>query len=202
MNPSPRRNFIRMISALLAGLPFYARPSRADSPGDSPHAAADLKLWFDKPAAKWIDALPLGNGRLGAMVFGGGESGELNREVLALNEDTLWSGKPRDGNNPDAKNHLAAIRKAVLEQQDYHRADELCKKMQGRFGESYQPLGNLKIDFAHAPGASGYRRELDLDAACSRVEYTIDDLQFVREAFVSAPDQVVVLRIAVSNRAL
>jgi alpha-L-fucosidase 2 len=196
-----RRIFIRRISAVLGALPFFNRWAHADTsnPMKGAASAADLILWYDKPAAKWIDALPLGNGRLGAMVFGGGEGGAVNRETLALNQDTLWSGRPRDGNNPDAKNHLAAIRRAVLEQHDYALGDELCKKMQGRFAESYQPLGNLKIEFAHAQVATGYRRELDLDSACARTQYTIGDVQFVREAFVSAPDQLIVLRVTASK---
>jgi alpha-L-fucosidase 2 len=158
----------------------------------------DLALWYDRPADKWIDALPLGNGRLGAMVRGGGENGAVNQEMLALNHDTLWSGKPRDGNNPDAKQHIAAIRRAVLERQDYHLADELCKKMQGRFAESYQPLGNLRITLAHDDLSTAYRRELDLDSACTRTEYGVGPVRFAREAFVSAPDQVIVLRLTAS----
>jgi alpha-L-fucosidase 2 len=197
MKKLSRRRFIRRISAALAALPFFNRSAwpntasvRTTAPGES-----DLKLWYDQPAATWIDALPLGNGRLGAMVFGGGEHGAVNQEMLALNEDTLWSGRPRDGNNSDAKHHLADVREAVLGRKDYHAADELCKKMQGAFGESYQPLGNLKIDFAHAAQATEYRRELDLDSACSRTRYKIGDVEYSREAFVSAPDQVIVLRI-------
>src|SRR5947209_18827002 len=90
----------------------------------------DLILWYDQPAAQWVDALPIGNGRLGAMVYGGGEDGSPANEILQFNEDTFWSGKPRDGNNRDARKYLGEIRRAVLEKQDYHRADQLCKKMQ------------------------------------------------------------------------
>ena len=201
MKKLTRRRFIRSASTLFGALPFVNRFGYAKTSGSTENAtpAADLKLWYDTPAAQWIDALPLGNGRLGAMVFGGGEAGAANQETLALNDDTLWSGKPRDGNNPDAKNHLATIRRAVLERQDYHRADELCKKMQGKFGESYQPLGNLKIEFAHARDVTAYSRELDLDSACVRTQYSIGNVQIVREAFVSAPDQAIVLRVTASK---
>ena len=194
-----RRRFIRRISALLGTLPFVNRHANTLVSLKSGRAAGDLTLWYDKPASKWIDALPLGNGRLGAMVFGGGEGGAVNQEILALNDDTFWSGKPLDGNNPEAKNHLAAIRRAVLEQQDYHLGDELCKKMQGRFGEAYQPLGNLKVAFMHDIRATAYRRELDLGSACASAQYTVGDVQFVREAFVSAPDQGLVLRLTSST---
>ncbi len=155
----------------------------------------DLVLWYDKPAARWVDALPVGNGRLGAMVFGGGSNGDPSQELLQLNEDTLWSGKPQDGNNKDAKNHLADVRRAVLEQQNYHLADEICQKMQGLFAEAYQPLADLHLDFAHAAEATRYRRELNLDTACARTIYTADGIEFTREVFVSAPAQVLVVRV-------
>ncbi len=161
--------------------------------------SADLTLWYEKPAAQWVDALPIGNGRLGAMVFGGGDDGSPGKELLQLNEDTFWSGMPRDGNNPDAKNHLSEVRRAVLEQHDYHLADQICRKMQGLFAEAYQPLGNLRITFTHPGSAINYRRELDLDTACARIRYSVADVQFEREAFVSAPDQVLILRVTASK---
>src|SRR5258705_5956277 len=117
---------------------------------NEPAPSNDLTLWYGKPTTQWIDALPIGNGRLGAMVFGGGEDGAFSKELLQFNEDTLWSGQPRDGNNRDSRTHLAAIRAAVLEQQNYHLADQLCRKMQGLFAESYQPLGNLRLDLTHS----------------------------------------------------
>ena len=159
----------------------------------------DLMLWYEKPAARWVDALPVGNGSLGAMVYGGGEDGSIAKEVLQLNIDTLWSGKPRDGNNRDAKSYLPAIRRAVLEDQDYHAADQLCKKMQGLFAEAYQPLGNLKLAFTHASAATHYRRELDLDTACVRTSYRVDEVSFERVVFSSAPDGVLIVHITSSK---
>jgi hypothetical protein len=125
--------------------------------------------------------------------------GAFNKEFLQFNEDTLWSGKPRDGNNRDAKNHLAAICAAVLQQQDYHLADQLCQKMQGLFAESYQPLGNLRLDLTHSAPSKNFRRQLDLDTACVTVSYEVEAAKFKREAFVSAPDQVLVLRVTASK---
>src|SRR6185437_13300515 len=103
-------------------------------------------LWYKQPAAIWTDALPIGNGRLGAMVFGG-----IKTERLPLNEDTLWSGEPRGWNNPTASAVLPDIRRVVLNDENYHEADALCRKMQGPYNESYQPLGSLhlKIDGGH-----------------------------------------------------
>ena len=156
-------------------------------------------LWYDKPAAQWVDALPLGNGRLGGMVFGGGEDGAPQREFIQLNEDTLWSGKPVDGNNLDARNHLPDVRRAVLEQHDYHQADEICRKMQGLFAEAFQPLGDLSIDLHHAAEITSYRRELDLEQACATTQYASDGVVFRREVFASAPDQVIAVRVSASK---
>jgi alpha-L-fucosidase 2 len=191
-----RRRFLGTTSALLGDLSL---PTRLAKALNEPAASNDLTLWYEKPATQWIDALPIGNGRLGAMVFGGGEDGAFNKERLQFNEDTLWSGQPRDGNNRDAKNHLAAIRVAVLEQQDYHLADQLCRKMQGLFAESYQPLGNLRLDLTHSGPSKNFRRQLDLDTACVTSSYEVEGVQFQREAFVSAPDQVLVLRVTGSK---
>lgn len=192
-----RRGFISASSATLGTVALSNRFGFAGTVVEK--APNSLTLWYDKPAGEWVDALPIGNGRLGGMVFGGGEDASPFNELVQFNEDTLWSGKPVDGNNPDAKNHLAEVRRAVLQQQDYHLADQICHKMQGLFAEAYQPMGNLRIDFSHASEVTGYRRELDLDIACARTQYSIGDVQYVREAFVSAPDQVLMVQIRTSK---
>ena len=160
-----RRRFLVTASAVAATRPLAKRLGLAQAPKNE---AGDLKLWYTKPASQWVDALPIGNGRLGAMVFGGGAIDPIDpkdpkadhagpvptdpaKETLQLNEDTLWSGLPVDGNNLDAKNYLPAVRRAVLEQKDYHLADQLCRKMQGLFAEAYQPIGSLHVDCTH-PG--------------------------------------------------
>lgn len=181
-----RREFVAGVSAAT----WYARSAAAQE------RARGLFLWYKRPSAKWTDALPIGNGRLGAMVFGG-----VIEERLQLNEDTLWSGAPRDWNNPAAKEHLAEVRRLVLEQQDYLGADQASRKMQGPYTESYQPLGNLRITLEHAAEVSNYRRELDLDSAISRVTYRIGEAEYAREAFASAPDQVIVLRFTTTSPA-
>jgi alpha-L-fucosidase 2 len=188
-----RRDFLSTAAAV-AGTPLvHAQPAPA-TPASEP-----LRLWYTAPATRWVDALPIGNGRLGAMVFGGSFTGAPHEEFLALNEDTLWSGKPRDGNNLDAKNHLAAVRQAVLQQADYHLADTLCRKLQGAFAEAYQPLGTLSIALDHTPDVTQYVRELDLHQACARVRYTAGGVDFQRELFASAPDQAIVLRLTASR---
>ncbi|HEX4748708.1 MAG TPA: glycoside hydrolase family 95 protein [Bryobacteraceae bacterium] len=185
---------------LLAASAAFAIFRRAEGmqPPDSGASSEDLTLWYTEPAKYWADALPIGNGRLGAMVFGGGDDGSPAKEIVQLNEDTLWSGRPNDGNNRDAQNYLDAIRQAVLHEQDYHKADQLCRKMQGLFAEAYQPVGNLRLEFIHAGPVTSYRRELNLDTACARTSYSVDGIQFERSAFVSGPDQVLVLRAKTS----
>ena len=200
MSRYTRRRFLGTTSAVLGNLSLSKRLGFAEvTKKTASSAAGDLTLRYEKPAAQWVDALPIGNGRLGAMVFGGGEDGDFSKELLQFNEDTLWSGQPRDGNNLDAKNHLAAVRSAVLEQQNYHLADSICKKMQGLFAEAYQPLGNLRVNLAHTGTAADYRRQLDLDTACATTSYEVDGVRFQREAFVSAPDQVLALRVTASR---
>src|ERR1700754_2321640 len=187
-----RRAFLRGASSLgllplvPRGIAQPASPSQAE--------AAETLLWFAKPASRWIDALPLGNGRLGAMVHGGVD-GNAWEEHLALNEDTLWSGYPRDGNNPDASTHLQPLRDAVLKQADYHLGDRVAKQMQGRFAQAYQPLAGVRIGMRPASVVSGYRRELDLDRAMASARYTADGVAYRRDVFVSAPDQVIVVRL-------
>ena len=208
-----RRSLIATASAAAA----LSVGSRLGSAQVEQVEADDLKLWYTKPATQWVDALPIGNGRLGAMVYGGGAidppavRGVLEgqaagpvptdpaKETLQLNTDTLWSGMPVDGNNLDAKTFLAPIREAVLEHADYHRADELCRKMQGLFAEAYQPIGYLHIDCAHTGEVSGYRRELDLASAIATSRYRADGVTFERTAFSSAPDQVIVVQVTASK---
>ena len=188
-----RRELLVTTAALALG-------SKADAEGrvEQNAGAQGVVLWYDKPAARWADALPVGNGRLGAMVFGGGADGTPAKEFLQVNEDTLWSGKPQDGNNRDASQYLPAIRKAVLEQSDYREADRLCQKMQGLFAEAYQPLANIAIEFQHTGEPEQYRRELNLDTACARTTYSVGGMEFESVAFTAAPDQVLVYRATAS----
>ena len=153
-------------------------------------ASDELLLWYAKPATQWVEALPIGNGRLGAMVFGG-----IETEHLQLNEDTLWSGGPRDWNNPGARAILPEVRRLIAAG-DYRAAEALCRQMQGPYTQSYQPLADLRLQFDAAAIASEYRRELDLQAATTGVHYRIDDAVFTREILASAPDQVIVVRLA------
>ena len=194
-----RRRFIAWLSSLMVfsktGGAAWAQTRLPVSPGlKSP--ARDVLIWFSQPAPEWAAALPVGNGRIGAMVFGG-----VEQERIALNEDTLWSGGPSDWNNPNAKKHLPVVRKLLLEDKNYQAADTECRYMQGPYNQAYQPLGDLLIDFVHSGPASGYRRELNLDTASVKVTYDADGATYTREVFASAPAQVIVTRLgAVSRR--
>src|ERR1700694_3624634 len=97
-------------------------------------STSTMKLWYRQPASAWLEALPVGNGRLGAMVYGG-----IAEELLQLNEDTLWSGEPRDTGDADFAHYLPMIRRLVLEEQNYAEADVLTQHMQGPYNQSYQP---------------------------------------------------------------
>jgi alpha-L-fucosidase 2 len=173
------------------------------------NSATDLLLWFDTPATEFTQSLPLGNGRLGAMVFGG-----VGEERIVLNESSLWSGSPQDADRPDAAEYLPEIRRLLLEGKNAE-AEKLvydhftCQgpgsgRARGKdlqYG-SYQTLGNLKINFPAGEKEVGkYRRELNLENAIARVQYEQAGVTFWRETFVSAPDQVVVVRLSASKSA-
>lgn len=151
--------------------------------------ADSLVLWFDQPARDWVEALPVGSGRLGAMVFG-----DVATEHLQLNEDTLWSGGPRAWDNPGARAALPEVRRLIAAG-DYAAADALCREMQGPYNQSYQPLGDLRLHFDHTAPPADYRRELDLSSALARVRYRVGAVTFSREIFASAPDRVIVVRL-------
>jgi alpha-L-fucosidase 2 len=157
--------------------------------------AQNNTLWYKQPAKVWTEALPLGNGRLGAMVFGG-----VDNELIQLNEATLWSGGPVKQNiNPQAFQYLAPLR-AALFKGDYQLADSLARKMQGNYTESYLPLADLHIaqQFNGATPGS-YYRDLDIENAVSTTKYSVNGIDYTRQAFISAPDQVMVIRITASK---
>ncbi|OYX81801.1 MAG: alpha-L-fucosidase, partial [Flavobacteriales bacterium 32-34-25] len=157
----------------------------------------DLKLWYDKPSEKWVEALPVGNGRIGAMIFGG-----VEEELLQLNESTLWSGGPVKTNvNPESKNYLPKIREALLNEEDYSKANQLTRKMQGLYSQSYLPLGDILIkqDFKNVK-PTAYYRDLDIQNAIATTKFTINGVEYTREIFTSAPDNVMLVRISANKK--
>ena len=151
-----------------------------------------LKLWYGTPAKQWIDALPIGNGRIGAMLFGG-----VTSERIALNELTLWAGGPHDYDAPKALTALPEIRRLVFAGQ-WLEAQALCdEKFMGKPIKQmpYQTMGDLRLLFPEHKEVTEYRRELDLETAIARVVYKADGVTYSREAFISFPDQVLVVRL-------
>lgn len=171
--------------AALVGLTWVAASARAQqAPG------ADLKLWYDKPAARWIEALPVGNGRLAGMVFGG--TGE---ERIQFNEETVWTGEPREYQHEGAGKYLPEIRRLLAEgKQAEAEALAMDQFMSVPLRQkAYQPLGDLRLTFAGHQRATDYRRELDIDSAVSRVKYRVDRVGYERTVVASRPDNAIVV---------
>lgn len=167
-------------------LPIYVAMVSCSTTADS----EGLKLWYESPASKWEEALPLGNGRIGAMVFG-----NPLEELYQLNEETLWSGEPTDRNNPNAKAALPAIRKAVNDG-DYALARQLWKDNgQGPYTARYLPMADMRISMRPTGEPVDVYRELDLSTATATVSYQVDGVRFKRTSFISYPDQVMVVRV-------
>ena len=152
-----------------------------------------LRLWYQQPATQWVAALPVGNGRIGAMVFGG-----VQQEQLQLNEGYLWSGGPRDGNNPQAKQTLPLIRQLLAEEK-YTEADQAARKLMGLYSARYLTLGGLFFDNSINGSPEQYRRQLDLNNALSTVTFTAGGVTYTREVFISYPAQLLVVRFKASR---
>jgi alpha-L-fucosidase 2 len=154
--------------------------------------APDLRLWYRQPAANWNEALPIGNGRLGAMVFGGVET-----ERLQLNEDTVWAGEKRDRQNPAGPAAVPEIRRLLFAGKAVEAEALADKALIGipRRMPPYQPLGDLGIAFTGSAGATNYQRQLNLADATARVSYAARGTRYIREVFSSAVDQAIVVRL-------
>lgn len=151
----------------------------------------EYKLWYNAPATVWEEALPIGNGRIGAMVYG-----NPLQEVYQLNEESIWSGYPQDWNNPKAANALPQVREAV-DRGDYAKAGELWKaNAQGPYTARYLPMANLMLDQLTRGEARNLYRELNISNALSTVTYEADGVKYHRTSFISYPDQVMVIKIA------
>ncbi|WP_339884911.1 glycoside hydrolase family 95 protein [Polaribacter vadi] len=156
-----------------------------------------LKLWYDAPAADWNEALPIGNGRLGAMVYGD----PLN-ENIQLNENTLWAGGPHRNDNPNAKYALSEIRE-LLFQGKYKEAHRLANSKfisQISHGLPYETVGNLRLNFLNKNSISNYYRELDIENAVNTTMYTVNGVDYKREIFTSFSDQVIVMKLSANKK--
>lgn len=152
-------------------------------------------MWYDKPALNWNEALPIGNGRLGAMVYGG-----VLTEQISLNEQTLWSGGPRNWNNPEAKKYLPLVREAALDGK-YKKADSLSHFMQGPYTESYMPMADLLVHFPGIADSTHYKRSLNLDSAVCTTVFSDPNKTYSRNAFASFPDKAIILHYSCNKKA-
>ncbi len=159
--------------------------------------AQHLKLWYAQPAKIWVEALPLGNGRLGVMTFGGTET-----EELQLNEETVWGGGPHRNDSPTALEHLPEVRELVFAGKN-REAQNLINKtfLTKTWGMPYQTVGSLMLHFPGHDAASDYRRELDLERAVATTTYKVGDVLFRRETFASFTDDVIIVRITADKPA-
>jgi alpha-L-fucosidase 2 len=192
-----------VVVALLIAIGLVTKLPAASNPdgsvtfqGDASGPAEPLTLWYRRPALAWTEALPIGNGRLGAIVFGG-----VNQERLQLNEDTLWAGGPYNPNNTNAVGALPEIRKLIFDGK-YNEADKLITgTMLGKPMSQmpYETVGDLFLDFPAAANVQDYRRDLSLDTAVHRVSYSTGGVSFTREVFCSPVDQAIVVRLTASR---
>lgn len=190
--PDYKRRSLMLGMGALAAAPVIGRASEEGSRTAAGGAARPNVLWYRQSAARWEEALPLGNGRLGAMVFGG-----VGQERLQLNEDTLWAGAPYTPDNPDALAALPKVRQ-LLAQGDYAQATEaVAASMMGKpiRQMSYGTLGDVLLTMQGASAPAGYERSLDLASAVTGTRYRTAHGEHARESFVSAPDQVIVMRL-------
>ena len=159
-------------------------------------SAQEYKLWYDRPAQVWTEALPLGNGRLGAMVYGTPAT-----EQIQLNEETIWAGRPNNNANPNALEYIPRVRDLVFAGK-YLEAQTLATEKvmaKSNSGMPYQSFGDLRIAFPGHTRYTNYYRELSLDSARTLVRYAVDGVQYRRETITSFTDQVIMVRLT-ANR--
>lgn len=181
--------FIR--SSFLAAMAVYSCFTNLSAQSDA------YKLWYDRPAQVWTEALPLGNGRLGAMVFGNPLT-----EQIQLNEETIWGGQPNNNANPDALQYIPKVRELVFAGK-YKEAEDLATEKvmsQTNHGMPYQTFGDLRIAFPGHARYTDYYRDLNLDSAKAVVRYNVNGVNYNREIFTSFTDQVIIIRLSASQK--
>jgi len=157
----------------------------------------DLKLWYKKPSGKtWENALPIGNGRLGAMIYG-----NVEKEIIQLNEHTVWSGSPNRNDNPLALDSLDLIRQLIYDgkRKEAERVVNNSIITKKSHGQKFEPVGSLQLAFEGHDNFSNYSRELDIERAVTKTSYTVGDVTYTREALASFPDRVVVMRLTATK---
>jgi len=191
-----RKDFLKNSGLLLSSLILSRKLKAADLTKSSVFMRSNLRrnmvLWYRQPGEEWLEGLPIGNGHMGAMVFGG-----IKQERIALNESSFWSGRPHDYNDPNAINYFDQIKELVFagkHQEARKLADEHFYGIPAP-QQAYQPLGDLNLSFDGENKVSDYRRELDMETGVAKVRYQAGKVVYTREAFLSYPDRVMVVRI-------
>ena len=160
--------------------------------------AQQHKLWYSKPASHWLEALPIGNSHLGAMVYGG-----VDVEQIQLNEETFWSGSPHDNNNPNAKIAIKDVRKLIFAGKE-EQADSIIGRsfFKGPHGQKFLPLGDLSLKFNYQSNSepTNYRRELNLGDALNTTSFEVDGVKYDRIVFASQADNAIVVQITASKK--
>ena len=156
----------------------------------------NLKLWYDKPAQQWVEALPVGCGRLGAMVYG-----QIQNERIQFNEDTLWTGKPHEYHRKSAVKHLPQIRQLLFDGKQEQAEQLAFKYFMGnpKRQKAYQPCGDLLLSFPEHEQATNYYRDLNLDTGITTTTYQVNDVIYTREVFASYPAQAIVIRLSANK---
>jgi len=156
-----------------------------------------LKLWYEQPASSWVEALPIGNGRLGAMIYGGEST-----DHIQFNEETLWTGRPHDYSHEGASEYLGTIRKLLWEGKQKEAEKLALEKFMSvpLHQEKYQPFGDLWLEFANHDSITEFRRELDIANAICRTTYMTGGKKYTREYFASHPANLIVIRLLSDNR--
>jgi len=174
-----------IVSLLLVTIPGFSQTRQG------------LKLWYTQPSGKtWENALPIGNGRLGAMIYG-----NPDKEIIQLNEHTVWSGSPNRNDNPLSLDSLAIIRQLIFEgkQKDAERIANRVIITKKSHGQKFEPVGSLQLAFEGHNNFSNYSRELDIERAITQTTYTVGDVIYTRQAFASFPERIVIMRITASQ---
>lgn len=187
-NNTKNKNMKTTITLLFLGILISCQPKQQNN---------NLKLWYEQAAEKWEEALPVGNGRIGGMIYGGPQ-----REQIQFNEETLWTGEPHEYQHPGAYVYLDTIRELLFSGKQ-READQLAMKNLMSVPlrqKAYQPFGDLIIEMAGLENIEDYYRELDLNEAIARVRFTSEGYQYNREVWVSYPDQVMAIRLTVNAK--
>lgn len=157
--------------------------------------AQDHRLWYSKPASHWLEALPVGNSKLGAMVYGGTEV-----ETLQLNEETFWSGGPHENNSSESLEHLPEVQRLIFEGREREAATLIDNHfVKGPHGMRYLPVGNIQLDFGHQQ-VEDYERELNLGNALASTSYIYKGVRYTRTVFASQTDNVIIVRVEADKK--